>query len=155
MEWGWQRVLRLPLQVGRPRRDLRRYLPMQATAKIYRRHLHRILQVDWKISLSWKSYEVLRGGEGVATVIKQPRPNPVEFKERSKEEYISSSEAADMEGEEECWSWLLPFATPAQRPLLSKAAEGTPVHLHWIPYDWATNGTEVPLDKHIYSVTLP
>eukprot|EP00439_Symbiodinium_sp_Y106_P025380 s1138_g3.t1 len=52
-------------------------------------------------------------------------------------------------------SWLLPFATAEQRPLLSKAAAGTPVHLHWIPYDWATNGTEVPLDKHIYSVTLP
>lgn len=69
------------------------------------------------------------------------------------EDFIGSK--ASKEPGRQLASWLLPFATPAQRPLLSKAAEGTPVHLHWIPYDWATNGTEVPLDKHIYSVTLP
>ena len=33
-------------------RDLRRYLPTQVTARIYRRHPHRTLQVDWTISLS-------------------------------------------------------------------------------------------------------
>ncbi|CAE7552559.1 grxC [Symbiodinium natans] len=50
--------------------------------------------------------------------------------------------------------WLLPFASEDQRPLLSKAVEGAPIRLQWIPYDWATNGTEVPLDKYIYSVTF-
>ncbi|CAE8603377.1 unnamed protein product [Polarella glacialis] len=53
--------------------------------------------------------------------------------------------------------WLLPFARGEKRDLLSAALadEAAPApKLEWLPYDWETNGPEVPLDSRIYTPTF-
>lgn len=47
--------------------------------------------------------------------------------------------------------WILPYATGEKKTLLERATK-EPVQLEWLPYDWETNGPDVPLDNYIYSV---
>eukprot|EP00435_Cladocopium_sp_Y103_P052508 s1404_g16.t1 len=47
--------------------------------------------------------------------------------------------------------WILPYATGEKKTLLERATQ-EPVQLEWLPYDWETNGPDVPLDNYIYSV---
>lgn len=47
--------------------------------------------------------------------------------------------------------WILPYATGDKKELLERATK-QPVQLNWLPYDWDTNGPDVPLDSYVYSV---
>jgi len=47
--------------------------------------------------------------------------------------------------------WILPYATGEKKALLERATK-EPVQLEWLPYDWETNGPDVPLDNYIYSI---
>lgn len=50
---------------------------------------------------------------------------------------------------------VLPWARGQKRDLLSKALEdGARLTFVWDPYNWETNGPEIPLDSRIYSPTL-
>lgn len=51
--------------------------------------------------------------------------------------------------------WLLPHTRGLKRELLAEAvAPGAkPFHFEWLPYDWETNGPDVPLDWRVYTPT--
>eukprot|EP00441_Pelagodinium_beii_P017300 CAMPEP_0197660242 /NCGR_PEP_ID=MMETSP1338-20131121/50730_1 /TAXON_ID=43686 ORGANISM="Pelagodinium beii, Strain RCC1491" /NCGR_SAMPLE_ID=MMETSP1338 /ASSEMBLY_ACC=CAM_ASM_000754 /LENGTH=454 /DNA_ID=CAMNT_0043237561 /DNA_START=144 /DNA_END=1508 /DNA_ORIENTATION=- len=47
--------------------------------------------------------------------------------------------------------WIAPFARGEKQELLQRVTEGgSQLKLEWLPYNWETNGTEMPLDNFIY-----
>jgi len=59
------------------------------------------------------------------------------------------------EGAHALVKWILPFARGEKRELLAAlvAPDATAFCIKWLPYDWQTNGPDIPVDKRVYTPT--
>lgn len=59
------------------------------------------------------------------------------------------------EANQELLRWIVRFARGSKREqLLAALTLGAgPLHVRWLPYDWSTNGPDLPLERHVYRPT--
>lgn len=65
------------------------------------------------------------------------------------------ADSNSVDGQKRMIGWVLPWARGQKRDLLSRALEdGARFKFVWDPYNWETNGPEIPLDSRVYSPSL-
>lgn len=68
----------------------------------------------------------------------------------------TGADASKRSGQEGVIRWVLPYARTQLQELLTAALEGgkADFRFNWHPYDWSTNGPDMPLDSRIYTPTV-